>query len=938
MWEIYAYQNAASLAGMFNAVAAIIGSSTYLSAIAAVAFVGFIAAAAAYAFAPQKLQGWYWLFTVLLVYSILFLPRATVQIVDKTGGSAPTVVANVPLGMAMLGGLTSTIGNTITELFETAFTFIPGIGGLDSNLTYQNNGLLFGNRLVAATRSIAIADPNLRTDVINFIGNCTMYDLADGTIAPTTFAASDNIWPLLSNTNPGRFTTINTGAGTQTVPCDTAYSILGVELPLEVNTQLTKLAFKMNPTLPAAAALGAIAAQIPAAYIRNQIAAGSATVSDLILQNALINAINDTGQIVGQKINDNAALTLGVGRAQAVAQQNAAWLNGAKIAEEALPIFRNVVEALMYGAFPLLILLLFLLSGQRAWNAFTGYVAVMVWIQLWPPLYAILNYMGSVYSAYDLAAAADIGTGVRNLSLLTAGSIYQTSISAAAVVGSMVAVIPFIAWAAVRRLESFGPAAIGGLSSLQATAAAASGAAAVGNVSQGNTTLDQRNVSPSTSNAWVSRTQDLGGNWSTRTGLGTEAIQMLRNEGFATHNVQVGVSEKQVQEANSAAEMAGREAVVSRIEEGSILTDAFNRGWLKSRSARASYGTSSQVASEVARDLQELNKIATDVSARTTMSQQQAVKAMLGLGLMMGAGGQIDKTYLAAMSLQDQKVVDAMTAEQRSVVKRFAERATTDEGYLRALVTEDREGNEISARLATTKARADLQEKTFIEKETIAQRLARERATSENYSIDLFKDPHLSAEAYRLQAEYGHNSAGARIMFNNELARNGLPFNTTTYWDGRAAAQSPDDLRGRYDDSKPMPRTAAPMTEQTIRDDYARNRTQVDETNRPYADPSSTVAPRPGVQEAQDAVAKESDQIDREVVAQQAPFDMRYPVRKGPSGEMTTPYPLTKTVVDSVSEDAKSAGNNAFDGGQNLWRKLFGGKEQTPNASPTEKK
>ena len=118
MWEIYAYQNSDSLFGIFNAAAAIHASSDYMSAVAAVAFCGFVAALIAYAFAPDKLQGWKWLATVLLVFSILIVPKVTVGIVDKTGGTPVRVVANVPFGIAALGSLTSSIGNSITELLD----------------------------------------------------------------------------------------------------------------------------------------------------------------------------------------------------------------------------------------------------------------------------------------------------------------------------------------------------------------------------------------------------------------------------------------------------------------------------------------------------------------------------------------------------------------------------------------------------------------------------------------------------------------------------------------------------------------------------------------------------------------------------------------------------------------------------------------------------
>ncbi|WP_293194346.1 conjugal transfer protein TraG N-terminal domain-containing protein [Ottowia sp.] len=414
MWEIYAYQNADSLFGIFNAAATIHGSGDYMAAVAAVAFCGFIAALVAYAFAPEKLQGWKWLATVLLVFSVLIVPRVTVGVVDKTGGSAVKVVANVPFGVAFLGSVTSTVGHTLTGLFETAFQVIPGVGALPSELSYEKNGLMFGNRLIRETGGVAFQDPNFRTDLVNFIHNCTMYDLIDGTVDPGTFSSSDDVWALMASPNPARFTTLTSAGGSITVDtCPNAYTNLNGRLPAQLTRIQGKLAFQLNPTLPAAAANAAIAGQIQQAYLKNSIATAAATAADLIRQNAVLNAINDTSNIIGQKVNDPAAMVLAVGRAQSVAQQNAAWLNAGKVAEQALPVFRNVIEAITYALFPLLVLLMLLTSGRETMLAFKGYAAVLIWIQLWPPLYAVLNYMASIYAAYDLAAAADLGSGAK---------------------------------------------------------------------------------------------------------------------------------------------------------------------------------------------------------------------------------------------------------------------------------------------------------------------------------------------------------------------------------------------------------------------------------------------------------------------------------------------------------------------------------------------
>ena len=236
-------------------------------------------------------------------------------VVDKTGGSAVKVVANVPFGVAFLGSVTSTVGHTLTGLFETAFQVIPGVGAPPSELSYEKNGLMFGNRLIRETGGVAFQDPNFRTDLVNFIHNCTMYDLIDGTVDPGIFSSSDDVWALMASPNPARFTTLTSAGGfdhrrhrpnAYTVP-STAGS------PAQLTRIQGKLAFQLNPTLPAAAANAAIAGQIQQAYLKNSFATAAATAADLIRQNAVLNAINDTSNIIGQKVNDPAAMVLAVG-------------------------------------------------------------------------------------------------------------------------------------------------------------------------------------------------------------------------------------------------------------------------------------------------------------------------------------------------------------------------------------------------------------------------------------------------------------------------------------------------------------------------------------------------------------------------------------------------------------------------------------------------
>jgi conjugal transfer mating pair stabilization protein TraG len=235
------------------------------------------------------------------------------------------------------------------------------------------------------------------------------------------------------------------------------------------------------------------------------------------------------------------------------------------VAEQALPVFRNVVEAVTYAMFPLFVLLLLLTSGRETMLAFKGYAAVLIWIQLWPPLYAILNYMASIYAAYDLAAAADLGTGTKALALQTASTIYSRAISGEAVVGYLAISIPFIAWAALKRMENFGTALVGGLSGLQAMISGGTSASTVGNVSMGNVGMDQMQLAPNRTSAFMGSWQnDLSGNtFSSNALTGRTAVSLLRNQGFASRVVSMRVSEQDVVQASRQADAARNEAIAA---------------------------------------------------------------------------------------------------------------------------------------------------------------------------------------------------------------------------------------------------------------------------------------------------------------------------------------------------------------------------------------
>lgn len=801
MWEIYAYHNTESLVGIFNAIAAIMASGTYLSAIAAVAFCGFVAAMIAYMFAPEKLQGWKWIISVVLVYGVLFVPRVTVGIVDKTGGTAVRTVANVPFGMAALGGLTSSIGNAITELFETAFQTIPGAGALPAELAYQQNGLMFGSRLIQETRRSSIPDPALRTDLINFVGNCTSFDLADGTISATAFSTSSDLWTTMAATNPARFSIVTSATGVTTATCDQVYLSINTRLPAQLTDLQNRLGLRLNPSLSSLAAQAAVVNQIPQAYIRSQIAAASVTAADLVRQNALINAINDAGEMDCQKINDPSCMMLATGRAAAVASQNAAWLNGAKIAEQALPVVRNVAEAMCYAVFPLIVLLLFLSTGRTTMLMLAGYSAALISIQLWPPLFAILNYMASIYSQLDQAAAAEIGGGVKALSLQTASPIYSNAVSAQAVVSYLVIGIPLLAYSLANRLVSFGSTLAGGLSGLQSTVGNASAAAALGNSSMGNVSMDQRVVSPSNSSPWVSRAQDERGNWFTEDGTGRKAVSLLRNEGITSHHVSAKVAQSDVEAANKTAAAAAADVLSASTAQGASLNEVLTRVRQRTSSSRSSAGQAISGYEEVSRAAEQLSAEARRISRETGYDESQVAGTLLKFSAMptvygLGGGAAAEKRYGVSLTDAERKVLDHSNSETYKVARAFGDRATRDRSFLNALSSEGQSGISLASSLAQTTSRTKSSEQRFNESVSRSDETRVAFEKGETITRDLAQDPAFVdavMEYERIAARFGSNTQSLAAYLSSTLGNYSI--SPARFSDGSAMPISFQEVR-----------------------------------------------------------------------------------------------------------------------------------------------
>ncbi|TFW13396.1 conjugal transfer protein TraG [Massilia arenosa] len=851
MWEIYAYHNSESLAGLFNAIAAVCGGDSFLASLAATVVIGFIAAMIGYAFAPHKLIGWQWLASVMLIYSVLIMPKVTVGIVDKTGGSAVRIVANVPFGLAALKSLSSVIGNTLTEVTETGFQALPGLANLPSEMAYSRNGLVFGNRLIRESSDVVFSDPNFRANMIEFMGNCIAYDVASGYISASQFANSTDIWGLIQSNppNPARFTpyTENSGAAS-VVPCDQAFHKLDALMPAQMNPLLARLSQRAHPTLSATAALNVYPSQLQQAYLKYGLADATAAAADIIRQNAMINAVNDTSMISGVRLNDTSKLLLAVGRAQAIQQTNATWLNNGAVAEQSLPVVRNVIEGLVIGLFLLLVLLLMIMGGPEALMALKAYVALIVWTELWPPLFAILNYIALIYTAQDNAAAAALGGTAHGLALTTSDAVTSNVIANTGVVGYLTLSIPFIAWAAVKRMENLGTALMSGFNSLQ-SGISSTAEALKGQLQMGSVSMDQMALAPSRTSPFWERHQEQasGDTISRQLATGVAATSKLTNQGMGSAVIQFKASQEDVSGARKSLDAALTRTVANVNEHAKSVSTSLFSGSVRTEGQRDSTGIGHSQVSESGAQNQHLTQIVDSVAHETGASKEEVARVAIGAALVsnlkiLGAGieGSLQgsKAWQSSLSERDRQIYQALTSDQISEFGRELQRTSHEANTSQSKGNESRSGTERANRTSDSAQKLKQAAAELGESSQLFSNLSSAFAHSATITLDLAQNP---KDSHWFNVLNGPASQAMLRELNTELAnfaRVPQPANTvgnlptsredlqadfeknSTETGSVAGSGKPSPTRGRPSTATPKPSEAsAPASPEPTMDD-----------------------------------------------------------------------------------------------------------------------
>lgn len=493
-YAVYTYGGGDALYEVFNAIATLMGGNDYLTLIRLFGVLALFWVIIEMG-ALQRGVNWHWFVMFMLMFNICFVPKENVTIIDRLNPGATRVVANVPFGLAGPAWLFSMVGDGLTSMAESVFT--P-----PNDMMYQKTGMVFGSKLVLAINNARFDDPLLNQNLTMYAKQCVYFNIAYGFYSvKDVYTSNDLMGLLLSTTNNSstRGMYYDDGAGNQVFKtCKEAAGQLKADITPVVDGMIGRYANAIfaNSSEPVAQRRGHLLAALPAAYA--YLGAITTSASQMVTQAAMANYFtNSYGQVAAMAGADAAATAWSV--AVAEKQQRNTYRTMGAIAARALPMMQTVFQVLIYAAF-FMVFLALLLPITVSGKALLTYIKMLVWIELWPVLYAMLNMVVSVYAKANTQGVLDTSLGLTSMAGLQ--GMVDVNSDIAIIAGYLALSIPLMAWGLVTAggfafsqlaQQMFMPAT---QASSQASGETARGNIGTGNLQAGNQSLMQQQTSP----------------------------------------------------------------------------------------------------------------------------------------------------------------------------------------------------------------------------------------------------------------------------------------------------------------------------------------------------------------------------------------------------------------------------------------------------------
>jgi conjugal transfer mating pair stabilization protein TraG len=396
MFEIFSVGDSAYLQAVLNAVAMISGTGDYRTAAAVGGVIGvlIVVLRALMQFDGRGIR-YQDVFMAYLLWLMLYAPTVQVSIEDAYTGSI-VIVDNVPLGPAAVGSVMSNMGYGTTLLFEQAFSMptMTGHGFADTlqTLTAVRKNLLSIAGLGAANAPVVGSD--METSFANYVKECTL------TAVDLNLKTLDAILRDADPMDAIRFdsdiymTEILVGGQPQTLTCSDAWTNLST---MATGTFSTALETQLQNILGVPAAADTVP-KIQAAF--DALAGpGVVNASNYMLMSAILPMFEQG--VIGRHedgMHWNTAAMIG----QAIQQRNSQWAAEQTLFSKIVRPMMAFIEGLSYSIAPIMAFVV--MFGSVGLKMNIGYFSMLLWIQLWMPILAVINLFINMSAAGQMTA------------------------------------------------------------------------------------------------------------------------------------------------------------------------------------------------------------------------------------------------------------------------------------------------------------------------------------------------------------------------------------------------------------------------------------------------------------------------------------------------------------------------------------------------------
>lgn len=735
-YQIITFGNGEALKGILDAIVMCMNSDTGtlyqpLMRISMI-FGGFWAAL--YGIWGDYLKAWgKALVPFVLIPPLLFVPTSRVNIHDVVSNYRDDV-ENVPYGLACVTHFITQVGFEITKQVERVFTQVD-------DLKYHKSGYLMASNLIQQARTFHIANEDVAENMRQFVCQCVTYDAMLGRkYTIEDLRHTDDIWGLVSaNASPVRSFVWRQphkpgepGNMPEIVTCRDGVKrfnqLWGEELDRSKDIYSKKLFGHTNPLT----SRNEFLKYLPVSY---EFLTGLSKSADQILKQqmmiySIVDGIEQKSTALGNAPNFAAR--------RAYLQQRTTYETLGSMASETLMAMRSVLEAVAYAMFIFLVPLSILPFGAKI---LLSWVQILLWLQMWAPVYAVLNYIFTL-AARSKSLAMLATSNIDGVTIASSVGLANLNADVSAMAGYFAIGVPFLAVAMVKGVGSFVHMAshLGNVSQGAATQAAGdavSGNYNFGNISEGNQQIGNTNMlSMSRAASYKAGSFQFTDGRAEITTMGDGS--QIANVGSSKLPVSLNVAETQSAQISEAAGKSYQRGLSESESSATSLASSYrnlvslsdNLGKSESMNDGMTQGVSAEQAKSLNKGTNLIKKFATDnnITAEKAAELFGSVSAGGGVFVSASVGGKtsasaVDReNYLKAAEYAKTHNLDEAMKESTQTAKNLSH--TLSDEHSRRLASD------VSGSYEKGMSERREASKSFSEAESLSQQATNMRANS----------------------------------------------------------------------------------------------------------------------------------------------------------------------------------------------------------------